>query len=140
MGARRLAMEGKLWALESFISLSNRLIADGVQPVLIGVESESDLGDQFHQAVPQALNLIGKTSLGEMAAIIKKSNILIGHDSGPFHIAVAVHTPVVAICGRSDAEPEYIAYDQDDVVVLTADIPEDIRVDEVYQASKCLLA
>jgi len=138
MGGRRLKMENKMWSIASFIALAQKLVDDGRIPVLIGVESEQEMGNMLCQNVPQALNIIGQTTMGEMAAVIAQTQLFIGHDSGPFHIAVAVNTPAIAICGRPDAEPEYIAYHQDDVVVLTGDNPEQIRIDDVYQVSKRL--
>jgi len=140
MGGRRLKMENKMWETSSFIELAQAWVDDGIVPVLIGVESEQEAGKMLCQAVPQAINIIGKTSMGEMAAVIKQARLFVGHDSGPFHIAVAVNTPAVAICGRPNAEPEYIAYDKDDVVVLIGDAPEQITVDDVYQKAKGLLA
>jgi len=129
-----------MWETSSFIELAQAWVDDGIVPVLIGVESEQEAGKMLCQAVPQAINIIGKTSMGEMAAVIKQARLFVGHDSGPFHIAVAVNTPAVAICGRPNAEPEYIAYDKDDVVVLIGDAPEQITVDDVYQKAKGLLA
>jgi len=140
MGGRRLALEDKLWSVASFVKLTQQLVKDGFTPVLLGVESEADIGQKLCDEVPQTLNLIGKTSMGEMAAVIAQAPLLIGHDSGPFHLAVAVQTPVVVICGRPDAEPEYLQYEQDNVVVLTADSPQQIDLDDVYQAAKGLLA
>jgi len=140
MGGRRLSMENKMWDVASFIDLATRLVADGFTPVLIGVDSEADAAEALVQVVPQAVNLIGKTSLGVMASVIGQSKMLIGHDSGPFHIAVAMQTPVVVICGRPDAEPEYLQYEQDNVVVQIADNPQQIGVGDVYQAAQGLLA
>jgi len=139
MGGRRLAMENKMWSLANFIELGQKMISDGMIPILIGVENERDMGSKLCKHVSPVLNLIGETSMGEMAAIVATSRLFIGHDSGPFHIAAAMQTPSLAICGRPDAEPEYIAYHQENVMVLTADNPEDITVNDVYLASKKLL-
>ncbi|MDQ6970848.1 MAG: glycosyltransferase family 9 protein [Mariprofundus sp.] len=139
MGGRRLALEDKMWPVSKFIDLAKKLVQDGITPVLIGVEAELDAGERLLQEVPQALNLIGKTELGEMAGVLAKATLLIGHDSGPFHLAVAVHTPVVVICPREDAEPEYLAYDQDSVQVLSGENAQSIRVEQVYQTVKGLL-
>jgi len=139
VGGRRLQMEDKMWPMDNFIALAQRLVADGIRPVLIGAQSEQDMALTLCQTVPQALNIIGKTTVGDMAAIVDQAQLLIGHDSGPFHIAVALQTPVVVICGRPDAEPEYLNYDRDDVLVLTAETPQQIDVEQVYQAAKRLL-
>ena len=44
-----------------------------------------------------SLNLCGKLSPRESAALIKRAVLFIGHDSGPMHLASAVGTPIVAI-------------------------------------------
>ncbi|MDX8398531.1 MAG: glycosyltransferase family 9 protein [Mariprofundaceae bacterium] len=139
MGGRRLKFEDKMWDMDNFVALAQKFVNDDIMPVLIGVESEWEMGSVLCQKVPQAINLIGKTSMGEMAAVVNKANLFVGHDSGPFHIAVAVQTPAVVICGRPDAEPEYLKYDQNAVLVLTADSPSLIAMRDVYDAAKELI-
>jgi len=140
MGGRRLALEDKLWSVASFLKLTQQLVQDGFTPVLLGVESEAEIGQNLCDEVPQILNLIGKTSMGEMAAVIAQAPLLIGHDSGPFHLAVAVQTPVVVICPRHDAEPEYLDYAVDNVHILRGDNPDAIDVTTVHKAAQGLLA
>ena len=48
------------------------------------------------------LDLCGKVSIKELAAISKASDLFIGVDSAPMHIAAAVGTPVVALFGPTD--------------------------------------
>ena len=48
-----------------------------------------------------AYNLAGKTSLGELPAVLKKSSLLIGIDSAAVHIAAAVGIPTITIFGPS---------------------------------------
>jgi len=135
IGARRLKIEGKMWSLNRFSALAGKLVAQGYIPLLIGVESELKMAQSLCARVPTCRNLVGHTSIGEMAALISKANGFIGHDSGPFHIAVAVGTPCVAICGRSDAEPEYLNYERETVAVLAASSPDLIAVDEVFDSA-----
>ena len=49
-----------------------------------------------------SMNLAGKTSVGDVASLLRRSRLFISCDSGPVHIASAVSTPVIAIFGRSD--------------------------------------
>ena len=44
-----------------------------------------------------AINLCGKLTPRESAAVFAEAKIFIGHDSGPMHLAAAVQTPCVAI-------------------------------------------
>jgi len=136
IGARRLKVEGKMWPMERFAALAEHLVEDGFVPVLTGVQSEREMAEGLCDKVPQCVNLAGCTSLGEMAALIALCDGFIGHDSGPFHVAAAVGTPCVAICGRSDSEPEYLHYEREDVAVLIADAPELISVDAVLCAAR----
>ena len=124
-----------MWPQERFVAMAEKLVAAGYLPLLVGVDSERAMAEAVCAQVSGCGNLVGLTSLGEMAALIAQSDGFIGHDSGPFHIAVAVHTPCVAICGRPDAEPEYLAYRRNDVAVLTADAPDEIGVDSVMEVA-----
>jgi len=133
MGGRRLKVENKMWSVANFGALIEKMKAQGLSPVLIGVQSEQSLGEQLCKEVSGVVNLIGKTSIDDMAGLIRRADAFIGHDSGPFHIAVAVATPAVAICGRPDSEPEYLKYDKEHVAVLTANTPEEIQADDVFQ-------
>jgi len=135
IGARRLKIEGKMWPLKCFAILAEKLVAQGYTPLLIGVESELEMAQSLCARVPSCQNLVGHTSIGEMAALISITNGFIGHDSGPFHIAVAVGTPCVAICGRPDSEPEYLNYERETVAVLAASSPDLITVDAVFDSA-----
>ena len=76
----------KRWPTGYFISLCSHLIDQEVQVVLLGTDSEKDIVKQIHDACPQALNLTGKTSLFDLAALARKATIAIGNDTGPMHI------------------------------------------------------
>lgn len=49
------------------------------------------------------MNLIGRLSLKELAACLRRTRVVITNDSGPMHLAAAVGTPVVALFGTEDA-------------------------------------
>ena len=49
-----------------------------------------------------AINLAGKTSLTQLAALLQRVDLLITGDSGPMHIAGAVNTALIAIHGPTD--------------------------------------
>lgn len=55
--------------------------------------------EKISQAGGQALSLVGKTTLGELKAIIRQAKILVANDSAPVHIASAFDVPTVAIFG-----------------------------------------
>ncbi len=49
-----------------------------------------------------ALSLVGKTSLGSLAALMKRLALFISNDTGPAHLACAVDCPSVTLFGPAD--------------------------------------
>jgi ADP-heptose:LPS heptosyltransferase len=43
--------------------------------------------------------LAGRTTLRQLAAILKRCALFVGNDNGPMHMAAALETPVVAVFG-----------------------------------------
>ncbi len=68
------------------------------------------------------VDLCGKTSIKELGAISAASNLFIGVDTAPMHIAAAVKTPVIALFGPSGYFGEWYPYG-DGHIVLTKDLP-----------------
>lgn len=86
----------KQWPLENFQELIVRLLDEPAAKVI--VIGKSDSGSQkFVISDARITDLRDKTSLVELAALLKKCCLLISCDSGPMHLAAAVGTTVVAI-------------------------------------------
>jgi heptosyltransferase-2 len=66
------------------------------------------LGDGSSDPVPNDCDLRGKTTFHKLAAIIKKSKVLVGGDSLPLHIAQAVGTPAVGLFGDTFSDKRLI--------------------------------
>ena len=50
----------------------------------------------------QFLNLSGRTNINELPTLIKSSDLVLANDSGPMHLAAALHKEVVALFGPTD--------------------------------------
>lgn len=87
------------WHILSFAELADKLAkAFGVRILLIGAPSEVSLGREFEELTSAStINLIGKTDLRDLAALLKRCQLLISNDTGPLHIATAVGTRVLGI-------------------------------------------
>jgi ADP-heptose:LPS heptosyltransferase len=71
--------------------------------VFIGGQEEKDLNNGIIQFLDkQCINLVGNITLGQLAAVLHESDLLIGNDSGPMHMAAAVGTPLVALFGGGE--------------------------------------
>jgi ADP-heptose:LPS heptosyltransferase/GT2 family glycosyltransferase len=97
---RSLGWPGKEWPSYKFNRLSAMLRKNGRKVVLIG--------DGSSDPVPNDCDLRGKTTFHRLAAVIKKSKILVGGDSLPLHIAQAVGTPVVGLFGDTFSDKRLI--------------------------------
>jgi heptosyltransferase I len=89
----------KRWDIDRYIAVVQKLHAAGQPVVLIGSPDEKPLCDQIAQSVPTVRNLAGQTGLAEMVAVLARAKLVLGNDSGPLHVAVALSKPVVAIYG-----------------------------------------
>lgn len=87
----------KEWPLDKFRTVALGIMNTLRLPcLLIGGPEEAQRADQFSNDVP-LINMTGKTSLIELAGLLKKSKVLITNDSGPMHLAAVLGIPVVAI-------------------------------------------
>lgn len=93
--------ESKLWRNDRFADLADRLIHGyGVRVVFTGgPEDASMIADIQSRMDGVALNLAGRTSLKQLAALYERARCVITTDTGPMHLAAAVGTPVVALFG-----------------------------------------
>ncbi len=94
----------KRWIPERFADVADQLHKlYGFSVVLTGGPAEIEIGQAIEQAmIHQPLNLIGKTSIREMLAVIDRCDLMVSNDSGPMHVSAALDTPVVAIFGPTD--------------------------------------
>jgi len=85
-----------------------------------------------------AVDLAGATTVGLLPALLSRASMLITNDSGPMHIAAAVGTPVVLLLDKR--APESYLPQGDSHRVIYNNVIDDISVDEVYAATRSILA
>lgn len=105
-GARWLT---KRWPSEYFAQMIDEFgkKQTKVTFVLVGAKGDKEIGEkiiQHCQTNVSICNLIGKTSLKELAAILEKANVVLSNDSGPMHLSVAMGTPTLGIFGPTSPE------------------------------------
>ncbi len=88
----------KRWPVSNFFLLIDRILKSGMGSVLlIGQGSEERLAGSYFKENPHLFNLMSKTTLSELCALIDACDLFIGNDSGPTHIAAALGKKVVAL-------------------------------------------
>ena len=94
------------WSVERYIALVNTLHDQyAARIVLTGgpTDTERDYGRQIESGAKIPVhNLIGRTSLKQLLAILDQSDLVICPDSGPAHMATTVGTPVVGLYATSN--------------------------------------
>jgi heptosyltransferase-1 len=95
--------ESKCWPTTHFAKLADKLYDNNVIPVIIGGPNDVRLANEImsNTKIPP-IDLTNKTSLKQLAYIIKNAKVFVGGDTGPMHLAAAVGTKVVAIFGPTD--------------------------------------
>ncbi len=114
----------KCWLPERFAAVADRLIeAEGAQVVVTCGPGEEPLA----QAIRAAMRRGGRVwddprpTLGELKALVKRADLLLGNDTGPRHFARAFSTPAVTVFGPTDPEWTRTGYAQERIVRVDVD-------------------
>ncbi len=97
--------KSKDWVFEGYRELVAEILAnEKMGIVLLGDRSQVASAEQLTKAIrhPQLVDLVGKTTLLELTAILKAASAAVGPDSGPGHLAGAVKTPYISLFGPTD--------------------------------------
>jgi lipopolysaccharide heptosyltransferase II len=96
----------KQWSIQGHAAVLDQLAREGHPPaVLLGGPEDRALADAICAACATApLDLVGRTSLRELCAILALADLVLCQDSGPMHIAAALSRPLVAIFGPTDPQ------------------------------------
>jgi heptosyltransferase I len=90
----------KNWTAEGYVQVIDHIVEKGFQVILAGspAQIEIDLAENVVSlSASPIINLVGKSSLKQMLALLKQSQLVIAPDTGPAHMAVAVNTPVIGL-------------------------------------------
>ena len=94
----------RAWGIIRMHNLLELLVKEGYQIVLIGGPQEIPLLEKLVEflRLPQVINLVGKCSIKQSIAAIKRCTCSIGIDTGMQHIAGALSVPTISIFGPTN--------------------------------------
>ena len=94
----------KMWRPEAWIELARQLKSQGLHVVLTGGKdaAEVDYVESIAREISGAVNLAGKLTLTQTAALLKHARAYVGPDTAVTHMAAAVGVPVVSFYGPSN--------------------------------------
>jgi ADP-heptose:LPS heptosyltransferase len=94
------------WSPERFAAVAIARLQEGDDVVLVGDDSDRPAAEQIRAAVGEAVgpeaaarlhDVTGSLPLRELPAVLGAADVMVGDDSGPRHLAVAVGTPTVGV-------------------------------------------
>jgi lipopolysaccharide heptosyltransferase II len=112
----------KSWPQAHMVKLCLGLGHRDLRPVITGTQKDLTSANELMNMVKniKLINACAKTSVNQLACLIKRCAVFISADSSPLHIAAAVGTPFIALFGPTDPRRHLTA--AKDYVVLKKDL------------------
>jgi lipopolysaccharide heptosyltransferase II len=138
----------KRWPAERYAELADRFSEAGLDVALVGSPGEINVSKEVGgRASHKPIMLTGKTTVGDIVALISIADLVVTNDTGPAHIAAALGTPTLVIFGPTNPlttyplspHAELIRQPPDCAPCMLRDCPIDhrcmtaISVDEVFR-------
>lgn len=92
------------WPVERYAAVADRLAHGGYAIIVTGTREEKALAAQLVANMRHAaIDLVGCTAVGVLAAVVAGARLVVCNDTGLSHVASAVRTPSVVVSSGSDA-------------------------------------
>jgi heptosyltransferase-3 len=85
------------------------------------------------------VNLCGRLTVRESAALLTRARVYLGHDSGPMHLAAAVGTPCVAVFSSRNLPGEWYPYGAQHHVVYHSISCQGCKLDVCIERQKACI-
>jgi heptosyltransferase-2 len=94
----------KRWLPERFAEVAQRVSAQrDCEWMLLGVKKDREIGAHIAAVLDgRCVDLIGKTTLGELIERLRECRLLLTNDTGTMHLAAHLGVPTVAIFGSTE--------------------------------------
>ena len=93
----------KRWPVEHYAVLTDKLFDDRMIPVIVGGLGDDYFADEIRKAcIIPPIDLTCRTTLLQLAELIRHARLVIGGDTGPVHLAAALDTPALMLMGPTD--------------------------------------
>jgi len=135
----------KVWPADRyaalFDALANGPLSGAVPAVFAGPgEVERAMADRLLTALPEAVDLVGRLTLPEVAACLARCALFVGNDSGLMHLAAAAGTPTLGLFGPTPAHEYAPAGPRAAAVLSKTERMEDLSVASAVEAATRLIA
>jgi ADP-heptose:LPS heptosyltransferase len=100
---KRKIINYRAWENPKWVELIEKL-SQKIQLVIVGSRGEEEFFNQLKPYPKNVLDLVGKTKLPELIAVIENAQALVATDTGTAHLASALNTEVFALIGPTPAD------------------------------------
>ena len=110
----------KQWPRERVAQVMAKIARLDAVAVMVGAGSDRDTGRAIESSLPpgvRVVNLIGRTTLGQLVGVVARCAAFVSNDSGAMHIAAALGVPLTAMFGPTDERVTAPAAADADVIV-----------------------
>lgn len=131
----------KIWPIERFVAAFNELSGGQAVPAVIAGPGPTErlMAAPLLAALPGAINLVGCLSLPEIAAVLQRTTLFLGNDSGLMHLAAAAGAPTIGLFGPTNAAEYGPSGPNARAVVSATGRMEDIGVADIQTPARELL-
>ncbi|MCH7761582.1 glycosyltransferase family 9 protein [candidate division TA06 bacterium] len=144
----------KRWSVEKYAELGERIEKElGFEVLLLGGPQEKGVLSEISSRMANQPWILEDVSLKKFGGVLEKLDLLVGNDSSPTHIAIALGVPTITFFGPTDAQSatppggRHIAISRNEYCrkpnTLTCDLPDcciqSIEVEEVMEKVKEVL-
>jgi heptosyltransferase-1 len=91
----------KCWPAKRYAEVARGLAQQGICSIINFGPGEEDLAHAVEAASGGAAQALS-CRIGELIAIMRRARLFVGGDTGPMHLAAALHVPVVGIFGPTN--------------------------------------
>jgi heptosyltransferase-2 len=137
----------KRWPSDRFGELAFRIQKElGFDVVIIGGPEDFAITQKMMESFGRfakdsklPLNLSGKTTLGELKAVLEKSQLVVSNDSSPLHIGLAMGKKAVAVFGPTTKSLGFFPYAPEGMAAAVENPNLDCRPCGLHGHQKCPL-
>lgn len=87
----------RVWPADKFKRLVELITETGAKIAVLGTAREREMAEEIASGNSGVIDLTGKTTFHQLAAVLKRCRLLISNDTGTVHLASAVGTLVIGL-------------------------------------------
>jgi heptosyltransferase-1 len=126
------SLNSKLWAINEWVELGMKLNLDGYYLVLPwGNKIEKERAEIISRQVKNTC-ILPKMGLKSLAYVIKKSQVVVGVDTGLMHLAVALNKPAIGIYNKTNPALTGLFGEDTNKIVNLGNLYEKITAKDVF--------